>query len=73
MSDSDDNIMPFRLPQAPSAKVPKESFGERLRRRRDQLSSGNTVELASSWQLRSRRLTALVIESPHTRRRDRRL
>lgn len=65
MSDSDDNIMPFRLPQAPSAKVPKESFGERLRRRREQLSSGNTVELASSWQLRSRRLTALVIESPH--------
>lgn len=64
MSDSEDNITPFRLPVDPS-KPAKETFGERLRRRRDQLISGNEVKAISSWQSRARSLTALVVESPH--------
>ncbi len=64
MSDTEDNITPFRLPVDP-LKPAKESFGERLRRRRDQLASGSEERTVSSWQSRARVLTALVIESPH--------
>ena len=64
MSDSEDNITPFRLPVDP-LKPAKETFGERLRRRRDQLGAGSEERIVSSWQSRARVLTALVIESPH--------
>lgn len=64
MSDTEDNITPFRLPADPQ-KPAKETFGERLRRRRDQLSSGGEERTLSSWQSRSRVFTALVVESPH--------
>ena len=64
MSDTEDNITPFRLPVDP-LKPAKETFGERLRRRRDELVSGSEERVVSSWQSRARVLTALVIESPH--------
>ncbi|NLT70379.1 MAG: molybdopterin-dependent oxidoreductase [Verrucomicrobiaceae bacterium] len=64
MSDTEDNITPFRLPADPQ-KPAKETFGERLRRRRDQLGSGGEERTLSSWQSRSRVFTALVVESPH--------
>lgn len=64
MSDTEDNITPFRLPSDP-LKPAKETFGERLRRRRDQLSAGGEERAVSSWQSRSRVFTALVVESPH--------
>ena len=64
MSDTEDNITPFRLPVDPLSPA-KETFGERLRRRRDELVSGSEERVVSSWQSRARVLTALVIESPH--------
>lgn len=64
MSDSEDHITPFRLP-ADQSKPAKESFAERLRRRREELVSGNEVKAISSWQSRARTLTALVVECPH--------
>lgn len=64
MSDTEDNITPFRLPTDPP-KPARETFAERLRRRRDQLSSGGEERTISSWQSRARVFTALVVESPH--------
>ncbi len=63
MSESDDPLT-FRLP-ADKAKSARETFSERLRRRRDQLAEGGEVKPLSSWQSRARVLTALVVESPH--------
>lgn len=64
MSKDDDNITPFRLPEDTS-KASKESFGERLRRRRNDLTAPGNQTPTTSWQTRARHLTALVIESPH--------
>ncbi|MEC5127740.1 molybdopterin cofactor-binding domain-containing protein [Verrucomicrobiales bacterium BCK34] len=64
MSIDDDNITPFRLPED-TPKTSKESFGERLRRRRNELTSSGDEAPTTSWQSRARHLTALVIESPH--------
>lgn len=64
MSDSDDTITPFRLP-GDGAEGSKESFGERLRRRRNELSSGQINYKRPGWQRRSRHLTAILVESPH--------
>lgn len=65
MSDSEDNITPFRLPENPD-REPRESFRERLRRRRRELEKVETRRKPSSWQSRSKTLVALVVESPHS-------
>jgi len=64
MSDFDDNISPFRLP-ASAPKSAKETFAERLRRRRDTLGAETETKAITSWQSRARVLTAMVVESPH--------
>lgn len=65
MSDQEkDNITPFRLPDEGSGEN-KETFAERLRRRKDELSSGGSSRPAPTWQSRRRTLAALVVESPH--------
>lgn len=65
MSDQEkDNITPFRLPEE-SPKENKETFGERLRRRREELSAEGSSRPLPTWQSRRRTLTALVVESPH--------
>ncbi len=63
MSETDDPLT-FQLP-ADTAKSARETFSERLRRRRDQLAEGGEARALSSWQSRARTLTALVVESPH--------
>lgn len=67
MSQPEDPLTPFRLPGTASgpAKPARETFGERLRRRRDQLAQGVEEKTVTSWQSRARVLTALVVESPH--------
>jgi xanthine dehydrogenase molybdopterin-binding subunit B len=67
MSETEDHLSPFRLPTAGPAKHTRETFGERLRRRREQLAQGEPIKALSSWQARARVLTALVVESPHPR------
>lgn len=67
MSEPEDPFSPFRLPSATPAKQTRETFGERLRRRREQLAQGDESKALSSWQARARVLTALVVESPHPR------
>ncbi|MEX2581187.1 MAG: molybdopterin cofactor-binding domain-containing protein [Verrucomicrobiales bacterium] len=62
MSDQEDNITPFELPG--DTEDESETFAERLRRRRDELSSAEEPARAS-WQSRARTLVALVAESPH--------
>lgn len=64
MSEPDDHITPFRLPAEP-AKATRETFAERLRRRREQAGPGDEPGMLSSWQSRARLLTALVVDSPH--------
>jgi xanthine dehydrogenase large subunit len=67
MSDSHDPEF-LRLPSGTSpvaTKQARETFAERLRRRREQLSLGGEPGMISSWQSRARVLTALVVESPH--------
>ena len=65
MSDSQDNITPFRIPEKPSEEN-RETFGERLRRRRREMSHGEEVAPPEkTWQSRARTLFALVVESPH--------
>ncbi len=63
MSDSEDNSIPFQLP-GDTPKVAGETFGERLRRRRQELGDSQAPP-PSSWQSRARNLVALVVESPH--------
>lgn len=64
MNDYDDTITPFRLPIS-EPKSAKETFAERLRRRRDSLGSTEEPKAITSWQSRARVLTAMVVESPH--------
>ena len=64
MSEFDDSIPSFLLPPS-QPKVATESFAERLRRRRDELSEGVSEVVVSTWQSRAKILTALVVESPH--------
>lgn len=65
MTPADDAHMPFRLPSGPGA-AERETFGERLRRRRGELIEGGAESRAlSTWQSRARTLVALVVESPH--------
>ena len=66
MSDSEDNITPFRMPEKPQEDN-RETFGERLRRRRREMSQGedHTPLPERTWQSRTRTLFALVVESPH--------
>lgn len=59
----EDNITPFQLPGA--SKETGESFGERLRRRREELTSGDSTPQNVPWQSRATSLFALVLESPH--------
>ena len=63
MSESDDTITPFELPLEKSDKG-AETFGERLRRRRRELTDTGPPP-ASTWQSRARTLSAIVVESPH--------
>ena len=63
MSDSDDPIKPFELPLEEFDKG-AETFGERLRRRRRELTNAGPPP-ASTWQSRARTLSAIVVESPH--------
>ncbi len=67
MSEPEDLSSPFRLPTAGPSKQTRETFGERLRRRREQLAQVDEVKTLSSWQSRARVFTALVVESPHPR------
>lgn len=64
MSDSEDNITPFRLPEPP-AESGGETFGERLRRRRLELGESEKTEEKSGWHTRSSHLVAFILESPH--------
>ncbi len=64
MSNNEDHLTPFRLPVDPAAPA-KETFAERLRRRREEVAAGGEERPVSSWQARARLLTALVVESPH--------
>ena len=64
MSDDQDNITPFRLPED-SGTPSGESFGERLRRRREELNSDDSSSRNAPWQARADSLFALVAESPH--------
>ncbi len=63
MSESDDPLA-FHLPSPPT-KGARDTFAERLRRRREQLEQGSEERSVSTWQSRARVLTALVVESPH--------
>ncbi len=68
MSDSEDQEflrLPTGTPPPGSAKHARETFAERLRRRREQLAHDGEARTISSWQSRARVLTALVVESPH--------
>ncbi|MEM6915879.1 MAG: molybdopterin cofactor-binding domain-containing protein, partial [Verrucomicrobiota bacterium] len=64
MSDSEDNITPFRLPDSPQ-ETGGETFGERLRRRRLELGEEPKTEEKPRWKPLSRQLTAFIVESPH--------
>ena len=63
MSGSDDKTIQFR---PPDNKIPgvSETFGERLRRRRQELNDAETPP-ALTWQSKARNLSAIVVESPH--------
>ncbi|MCB1204641.1 MAG: molybdopterin-dependent oxidoreductase, partial [Verrucomicrobiae bacterium] len=67
MSAPEDPLTPFRLPNVASGsgKPTRETFGERLRRRREELTQGSDEKAVSSWQARARVLTAIVVESTH--------
>lgn len=64
MSDSEDNITPFRLPDS-SETESGETFRERLRRRRREIVGKTTPRHTRSWQSRKKSLVALVVGSPH--------
>lgn len=64
MSDSDDNITPFRLPES-SGGEDRETFGERLRRRRRELGAEERRPPHAPWRTRRQTLVAFVVESPH--------
>jgi xanthine dehydrogenase large subunit len=66
MSETDDPS-PAEIPPAPEARGARETFGERLRRRREQLAEKDEARALPSWQARARTLVALVVESPHHR------
>ncbi len=62
--DESASQIPFRLP-TPGPDT-RETFGERLRRRRAELiEGGGEPSVAPTWQARARTLVALVVESPH--------
>jgi len=63
MSESEDHNTPLQLPEEKSDKS-AETFGERLRRRRRELTDAGPPP-ASTWQSRARNLAAIVVESPH--------
>ena len=68
MSDPEDNITPFRLPDPPAESGGEtfgETFGERLRRRRLELGEKEQSEEKSGWHSRSKQLVAYILESPH--------
>jgi len=64
MSDSDENDTPFQLPSSHPGET-RETFGERLRRRREELSEEDEGPAPGSWQSRTRHLVAMVVGSPH--------
>jgi len=64
MNESDDQLTPFLLPRT-GGESASETFGERLRRRREELVSGDDAPPADTWQSRSGTLVALVVGSPH--------
>lgn len=68
MTSHDDTTdpSPSTVPVAPSAGG-GETFAERLRRRREELSEAGEPKILPSWQARARTLVALVVESPHPR------
>ncbi len=63
MSGSDDKTIQFRLPENKSTGE-SETFGERLRRRRQELIDAE-MPPALTWQSKARNLSAIVVESPH--------
>lgn len=63
MSGSDDKTIQFRPPDNKPPGV-SETFGERLRRRRQELNDAETPP-ALTWQSKARNLSAIVVESPH--------
>lgn len=63
MSDSEDNIMPFQLPE--NSGDSGETLRERLRRRRKELVNRESQRATRNWQSRKQTLTALVVGSPH--------
>lgn len=63
MSEFDDPLT-FPKPNDPVSND-RETFSERLRRRREQLSEKGEVKAMSSWHSRARTLIAFVVESPH--------
>lgn len=65
MTPDDEAQIPFRLPVGPGMSG-RETFGERLRRRRGELiETGEEPPGPGGWQSRARTLVALVVESPH--------
>ncbi len=52
-------------PESGDPPAPRETFAERLRRRREMLSNSSEERVLPSWQARARTLVALVVESPH--------
>lgn len=64
MSDPEENTEPFRLPEPPGGET-RETFRERLRRKRREIGSSETGAAARTWQSRIQKLVAFVVESPH--------
>lgn len=63
MSVSDD--LPLPSPSFGAGAPSWETFGERLRRRREASTEGRDVGDVSPWQARVRTLTAMLVGSPH--------
>ncbi len=63
MNDSEDSLTHFKLPED-KATTTGETFGERLRRRRRELSE-DVPSSPATWQSRANSLIAIVVESPH--------
>ncbi|MCK5923757.1 MAG: molybdopterin-dependent oxidoreductase, partial [Methylococcales bacterium] len=74
--ESDSTITPFRLPgaedESPTDEVSPETFGERMKRRRQEVGDSSSDDSASSasveargWRRSSRHLLMMILESPH--------